>query len=172
MMWKYYIDKKIIITAIGIGLVFLTIEAAVLDREFLAFLKETQAFSLLEKIRLSLLIFKAWWTLQSAVDAWLSVVTAILVGLNISFIILLVRSRARIASAAGTSVLGTSLGILGVGCASCGSVILAAFFGIASSASWLIRLPFRGLEFNLLGIVLLAYALVMAGRKLSKPLAC
>ena len=62
-------------------------------------------------------------------------------------------------------------GLLGVGCAACGSVILTAVLAGAGS-TLLLLLPFGGAELGFLGIVLLLYAIVKMHKEIAKGSVC
>jgi len=73
---------------------------------------------------------------------------------------------------AGTSLVGMITGLLGVGCASCGSVILSSVFGVGATAGFIGVLPLRGSEFGLLGVALLLWANYSIALKVQQPLIC
>lgn len=71
-----------------------------------------------------------------------------------------------------SSLLGAILGLVGVGCASCGSVILSSVFGFTVAAGILTFLPFKGLEFSFVSLIFLGMSIVWLGRKISRGIAC
>lgn len=83
----------------------------------------------------------------------LLVVAALLVGVNLSVLVHGYRNG-KIGGASGSAV-GTTLATLGAGCAACGSALLAAFFSTAAVAGSLAVLPFEGLEFLAISLVIL-----------------
>jgi len=98
-----------------------------------------------------------------------------LFGLNITFLIYYIKQRqksGKVYAAKLTSVTGLISGLLGVGCAACGSVILTAIVGTAGATAFLVWLPFGGLEFALLSIVLLVFSIVYILKKIDSPLVC
>jgi len=72
----------------------------------------------------------------------------------------------------GMSALGVATSMLGVGCASCGSVVLTSFIGFGSATAVLGFLPFRGQEFGFLGIGILLFAISLTIRKINQPFVC
>lgn len=83
----------------------------------------------------------------------LLVVAALLVGINVS---VLVRGyRNGNIGGAGGSAVGTTLATLGAGCAACGSALLAAFFSTTAVAGTLALLPFEGVEFLVISLLIL-----------------
>jgi len=82
------------------------------------------------------------------------------------------KQTARIQQTMGVSTLGIATSMLGVGCASCGSVVLTSLIGFGSATAVLGFLPFRGQEFGLLGIAILLFAIHVTIKKINDPLVC
>ncbi|AGN01822.1 hypothetical protein L593_09385 [Salinarchaeum sp. Harcht-Bsk1] len=59
----------------------------------------------------------------------------------------------------GGSAAGVVLGTLGAGCAACGPGILAGIVGIVGGAGLLANLPYEGLEFSMLAVVVLVLSM-------------
>jgi hypothetical protein len=72
----------------------------------------------------------------------------------------------------GVSLLGVATSLLGVGCASCGSVVLTSLIGLSSASTVLGILPFRGQEFGFLGIAILLMAIIYTMKKINQPFLC
>lgn len=98
--------------------------------------------------------------------------TASLFGLNVAFAAYYVRRAVAYERAIGASAAGLLLSIVGVGCAACGSVLLSAILGTTASIGLLGILPFNGSEFAVIGIVVLAAAVLNIARKVASPLVC
>ncbi|HQU09423.1 MAG TPA: hypothetical protein PLV25_05630, partial [Opitutales bacterium] len=68
--------------------------------------------------------------------------------------------------------LGIASGVLGMGCAACGSFLLTSLLSLFG-ASWLLSyLPLAGGEFGILGVILLAVSLYMTAKKIQNPAVC
>ncbi len=102
----------------------------------------------------------------------LTIVLAALFAVDATFLALYFRTRFRLERSAGMSVGGIVLGMLGVGCASCGTVALSAFLGAGATAGFLNILPFKGEEFGILGAILMAFGIVLTARKIAQPIVC
>lgn len=100
------------------------------------------------------------------------VTLSLLFGLNISLFTFYLKRRAVIQKAAGMGMAGILAGLIGIGCASCGSFILASIFGMSASAVFIGLLPFRGQEFAVAGIVILSLSIISISRKIQEPLIC
>lgn len=99
---------------------------------------------------------------------WVALPLAALFGLNAALVFHYMRDQVRINHAAGASVAGIVIGLLGVGCAACGSVLIASVLGIGAVAA----LPFHGKEFAWIGLAVTAYATLNIAEKIADPGAC
>lgn len=108
----------------------------------------------------------------SLLSATLVVLISILFGLNIALTISYFRKRITEQKAGGTSVAGMLAGLIGIGCASCGSVVLSTIFGVGATAAFTGFLPLGGQEFSVLGVAILLGSLYITGKKLADPLIC
>ena len=108
----------------------------------------------------------------SGSSATLLVVISVLFGLNISLTVYYFKRRITFQKAGGMSVAGMLVGLIGIGCASCGSVILATFLGVGAAAAFTGFLPFGGQEFSILAIIILVVSLYITGKKIADPLVC
>ncbi len=112
------------------------------------------------------------YTLFSAANL-LSV--AVLFGVNITLLVYYIRRRQTAkggVTAQVASVGGLVSSILGIGCAACGSVVLTALLGMFGASGLLMLLPFHGVEFGLLGLLLLFISVRFLIKKIQDPLVC
>jgi hypothetical protein len=82
-------------------------------------------------------------------------VIAGLVGVNLALVAYHVREHGLSAEGGGGSAVGVFLGLLGAGCAACGSAILAGLLSLLGVAGLGTVLPFEGLEFSAVAVVVL-----------------
>ena len=108
----------------------------------------------------------------SALSATLLVVISVLFGLNISLTVYYFKRRVTLQKAGGMSIAGMIAGLIGLGCASCGSVILSTFLGVGATAAFTGFLPFGGQEFSILAIIILVASLYVTGKKIADLLVC
>ena len=99
-------------------------------------------------------------------------ISAGLAGVQVSLLVYYLRQTARIQQSMGMSALGVAASMLGVGCASCGSVVLTSLIGFGSATAILGFLPFRGLEFSIMGMGILLLAIHFTLKKINDPLVC
>lgn len=107
-------------------------------------------------------------------SATYTILIAILFGMNVAMIVYFLKWRIDDVQQAGlgTGFLGITSGVLGIGCAACGSFLLTSMLSL-SGASWLLSyLPLDGGEFGILGVILLATSLYLTAKKIQKPAVC
>lgn len=98
-------------------------------------------------------------TAFTATEGVLLVAVAALFGVNLSMLTYQLReNRVRLREGSG-SVAGMALGVLGAGCAACGTAVLASVLSIFGAAGALTVLPFDGLEFSFVALVLLVLSI-------------
>lgn len=105
--------------------------------------------------------------------------TALLFGINVSLFVYYIKRK--IADSASqksgnktglSGAVGFLFGLLGVGCASCGSLLLASLLSIFGLGSVLSYLPFGGEEFIFIGIIFLLFSIYELLNKIKNPTVC
>lgn len=110
----------------------------------------------------------------STLSAGYTIAIASLFGINTAMIVYFLK-RARTDLAPGDAAAGfggIASGVLGIGCAACGSFILSAILPALGAAGALAILPLHGGEFGLLSVILLAISLFLISKKIADPLHC
>lgn len=97
-----------------------------------------------------------------------------LFGIDLAFIVYFLRRRVDTVKQSGTATgfLGIASGIVGIGCAACGSLLLTSFFSLVGASAVLALLPLKGGEFGILGVVLLGVSIYMTAKKIQNPAVC
>jgi hypothetical protein len=99
----------------------------------------------------------------------------VLFGMTAAMIAYLLKQR-RVAAAGQTMAIGSGAvasGMLGIGCAACGSLILgAALPSIGAAGALVAALPFQGEEFGILSVALLFVSLLLVSKNIAQPVAC
>lgn len=85
-------------------------------------------------------------------------VVAGLTGVNLAVVTYHVREHG-LSRGSGTSAVGVFLGLLGAGCAACGTAILAGLLSLVGAAGLVTALPLEGLELSGLAVVVLLLSL-------------
>ena len=102
----------------------------------------------------------------------LTIISAALTGIQTSLFIYYLRQSVRIQREMGVSLAGVATSLLGVGCVSCGSVMLTSLIGFGAATTVLGALPFRGQEFGFAGIAILLFAISFTLKKINQPYVC
>ncbi len=126
------------------------------------------------KLNLAVALLGGIRTNFSFLSASYTVAIAILFGMNIAMIGYYLKrkqtSLRRQEAMAGMG--GMASGMLGVGCAACGSFLLSSFLSFAGASGALALLPLRGGEFGILSVILLGFSVALISRKIAEPLVC
>ena len=100
------------------------------------------------------------------------IILSILGGINISMFIFYLKTRITLEKSSGLGLLGIISGLLGVGCASCGSVVLSTLIGVSLTTGIVDFLPLNGLEFGILGMIIVILSIYLLSKKILNPLIC
>lgn len=141
----------------------------------LSFVKEiitSQYFGVSEKISILFNSLRAFQTNFRPFGRVAMVIISLLFGLNISLLAFYLKRRIALQKVAGMSMGGMLAGLIGIGCASCGSVIIASIFGISAATAFIGLLPFGGQEFSVIGIIVLSLSNIYISKKIQEPLVC
>lgn len=110
--------------------------------------------------------------LLSKTDIFFTIIIVILAGISVSMLIFFIKHKIKKGYESGLSLLGIVLSFFGVGCASCGAVILSSFLGLSASVAILGFLPLHGVEFLIGAIVLLFWSIYNLSKKIQNPDLC
>lgn len=88
-------------------------------------------------------------------------IIAIFFGIYISLFVFFWKRRKKMIAQTRTKTgfIGLVNGMLGVGCASCGSFLLSTIFSTAGAVGIITLLPLKGVEFAILSVVLLSFSI-------------
>ncbi|MFT4921190.1 MAG: hypothetical protein ACI8XM_000385 [Haloarculaceae archaeon] len=95
----------------------------------------------------------------SVVQGVALVVVALLSGVDIAFVTYHVREHGLSVAESGGGAVGVFLGVLGAGCAACGSAILVGVLSLFGATGLLTLLPLEGLEFTGLAVIVLVLSM-------------
>lgn len=110
----------------------------------------------------------------SLLTAAYTITIALLFGVCTAMIAYLIKQK-RMAAAGRNIAIGSggmASGVLGIGCAACGSLLLAGPLPFAGAAAALGALPLAGAEFGILSVALLFVSLLLVSRAIARPAAC
>ncbi|TQQ83508.1 hypothetical protein EGH24_01580 [Halonotius terrestris] len=94
-------------------------------------------------------------TNYSALDGAALLLVVSLVGANLALVTYHLREHDLSAAGSGGSLLGVALGVLGAGCAACGSALLLGVLSLFGASGLVLLLPLGGLELSLLAVLAL-----------------
>ena len=159
--------------AAAIGAVFVLLLTVLMSNtSLLGFILRERLFTGWLKLAAALQVIWSGRLILTHDGRWPILLLAALFGLNAALIVHYMRRQAGAHRAAGASAFGVLVGLLGVGCAACGSVFLSSLIGIGATVGALRWLPLHGLEFTWLGILLIIGSMFSVARKIVEPEAC
>ncbi|MBI1961542.1 MAG: hypothetical protein HYS45_02480 [Parcubacteria group bacterium] len=161
--WRYALFVAVVAVALFVFVAWLP------NRELLAFALSSETLSFWRLVWQSPQFFAANETRTSA---FIALAVIILSATNIAMLAYYLKWRIRTQRGMGVGIAGIMVGLLGVGCAACGSIILSSIFGLGAAASFLGVLPFGGLEFGAAGILALLFSIRLLGRRIQNPDQC
>jgi hypothetical protein len=107
-------------------------------------------------------------------SAGYTIAIAVLFGITTAMIVYLLKQKQ--VAAAGQNIAigsgGVASGVLGIGCAACGSLILGAGLPFVGAAGALAVLPLNGAEFGILSVALLFVSLLLISKSIAQTSAC
>lgn len=126
------------------------------------------------KLELPLSLLGSITTNFSPLAAASTIIITVLFGLNIALLAYFLNHRIADVrqSGAATGFLGVVSGVLGTGCAACGSFLLINGLSLVGATSLISFLPLQGGEFGLLAIVLLSLSIYLTAKQITKPAVC
>jgi hypothetical protein len=127
-----------------------------------------------ERISLPISLLGGIATNFTALSASYTITIAVLFGLNLSMVVYFLRRKIVEVKQSGiaTGFLGVTSGVLGTGCAACGSFLLTSIFSSFGASGVLTLLPFGGGEFGILGVILLLTSLYLTAKQIQNPAVC
>lgn len=127
-----------------------------------------------DKIILPVRLLESITTNFTTLSATYTVAIAILSGINVAFVVYIVKRQKQQLSAAGVTAgtFGILSGATGLGCAACGSLVISSLLATAGGAGVLTLLPLRGGEFGILGVILLGASTFFLAKHITKPPVC
>jgi hypothetical protein len=150
-----------------IGLLFLYFSALLPVRSFVGLVIRLPHISFLAKVKTVIITpFESLPLNFSGAALVLLIITAILVGINTTLLVYLIRERVGAYKNSGLTILGMVSAVLGIGCSACGSVVLTTLLSLSATSAIIGFLPLHGLEFSLVSVGLLVLSLGLVMKKI------
>ncbi len=129
---------------------------------------------LVQKFDLPISLLGSIVTNFTPLSASYTIAIAVLFGIDCAMIVYFVRRRIGAVKQSGvaTGLFGITSGVVGMGCAACGSFLLTSILSLVGASGILAFLPLGGGEFGILGTILLVAALVMTAKQIQNPAVC
>ncbi len=143
-----------------------------LNSSFVQFVAHSQSpYSL--KLSLLLKLLTASFSTDQLGTLFLSLAVAMLFALNIALTVYVFnRQLARVRGTSSLGFIGLLSALLGLGCASCGPLLVTSILPILGFGGLLNYLPYNGKEFELLGIGILSLSVYFLSGEATKPAVC
>ncbi|HLD28412.1 MAG TPA: hypothetical protein VJB67_02270 [Patescibacteria group bacterium] len=161
-----------VVLAILIAALFFLINWWIANFGFLHYVLTAGVFNLFDKWRL-FFDFSNLIDINFSVLSLVTVVTlSLLFGINGASLIYFIRRKLVISSRSSASFGASLISLVGIGCLSCGSVILSSIFGLTIAGAIIGVLPFDGYEFAIIGVILLATSIYLLAQKINNNFVC
>lgn len=167
--------KKPAYLAVAVVFGFLIFALAVWLRNlpFLGTLIVSSAFSIPDKFSLFAAFLGGIATNMTPFSAFLIIGMSMLFGVNTTLFAYYLVQKRNIPKREGAGAVSALVsGILGVGCASCGSFLLGALLASFGAAGAITLLPLRGEEFTILAVVLLSLSIYWMAKSIQSGNLC
>lgn len=169
---KIVTKPKYLLLTVTVGLIVIAFAAWLPNLHLITRTMTSSTMTLWQKTNLLTGLLGSLQTNFTPLSRAVTFVSAALAGVQISLLVFYLKQTAQIQKSLGMSAVGVTASMLGVGCASCGSVVLTSLIGFGSATAVLGFLPFRGQEFGLLGIAILLFAIHVTIKKINDPPVC
>jgi len=169
---KVITNPKYLILSISVTLLVIAFAAWLPNLHLITNAMTSGTMTLWQKTNLLTSLLGSLQTNFTPLSRTVTFISALLTGVQTSLLVYYMRQTAKLQQSMGMSALGVATSMLGVGCASCGSVVLTSLIGFGSATTVLGILPFRGQEFGFLGITILLFAIGFTVRKINQPFVC
>jgi hypothetical protein len=161
-----------ITVAVVIGVIFFISNLWLINYEYLSFVIFNDLLGVGAKLKLAFNIPDLLRIRFGNLDLFLSLTISILLGINMSSLWYFFKKQMAVSKELSSSLIGAIVSALGLGCASCGSVVISSVLGIGASSAFIGVLPFGGNEFGILGILILLYSIYAIAKKIDNNFAC
>src|SRR3989338_7478359 len=161
-----------IVLALAVAFLLLLLAIWLPNISFLKHVVVSESYSFANKVSIFWSYFGFWGTNFTPLTRAFILIVAILSGSNVALLVYYLKHRIKLERSAGIGILGVFTGLLGIGCASCGSVLLASFIGLSAAAAFTGFLPLMGIEFSIIGVLILLISIYLVAKKIQNPLVC
>lgn len=171
-LFRIFQQPKYLLVVILVSLTMIALAAWLPNIHLITKTMTSETMTVWQKRNLVTSLLGSIQTNFSPLSRTVTIISATLTGVQTSLLIYYLRQTMIVQREMGVSLLGAATSLLGVGCASCGSVVLTSLIGFGSASTVLGILPFRGQEFGFLGVIILLLAISFTIKKINQPFLC
>ena len=133
----------------------------------------SNSFTIATKAQTIVGLYASLWTNFDFVSSLTIITLSLLFEVNLVLITWLFRvKKSASLKSLFSSGSGTLFGLLGVGCAACGSIALSSLLPFITASGLIAFLPLDGVELQLMAIALLSYSCYRLIVEIKKPMVC
>lgn len=171
---KVFRKPSYALLALITGVVMFAFAAWLPNIRLIATIVGSSDVSFSQKLGIPLSLLGSITTNFTLLSASYTIAIAILVGVNLAMIVYFLRRKISEVRQSGitTGFIGVMSGVVGMGCAACGSFLLTSGFAFIGATGILAFLPLAGGEFGILGVILLAISLYLTAKQIQNPAVC
>lgn len=169
---KVFAEFKYLLLTLIIAVVVIAFAAWLPNLHLITKTMSSTTMTLWEKTNLITSLLGSLQTNFTTLSLFTTVSIAILTGIQSSLFVYYLKQSFRAQKEIGISFVGISLSLIGVGCVSCGSVVLTSLIGLSFTTAIITYLPFRGQEFGFIGIAIMLVAINLVLKKIKQPYSC
>lgn len=158
--------------ALGIFFVLLFVVVWLPNLRFLWTILTSPFFSAGARVKIIVSGFGGLATNFTPLSLIITITVLTLTSVYLAMVVVYLEKRSFLYREAGFGASAFVLGMFGVGCASCGSVIISGLLGAGAAAGFLGFFPLNGQEFGIASIALLLVSLGWLSRKFADPVSC
>jgi len=161
-----------VVTAAIVSFILLAVNAWLPSRDLIGYFFSSDYFNWGDRLALLGRLLMSMGVNLTILRKVFIILIAILAGINLSLLIYFLKRRLHFYRETGASLAGILLSLFGIGCASCGSVLLSSVLGLSVTSLFISWLPFKGIELGLLSLIILIWSIYSLSKRLQKNLAC
>jgi len=165
---KSFASVGYVFIALLIAMVVFSLSVLLPNRELvlqLIFSTDNNVYNVISVLIGLLGSIKTNFTLFSAANI---IAISVLFGINAAMLIYLIKiQKQQRPFGITTSFSGLMSGIFGIGCAACGTLVLAPFLTFIGAGGVISFLPFGGQEFGMLGVGILAFSIFLVAKNIN-----
>lgn len=171
---KVFRNPVYVLVALTLSLTVFALAVLLPNASLIGIVVGSPDIPLSQKLGIPLSLLGSIITNFTALSALSTIAIAMLFGVNVVMMVYLLRRKIREVKQMGvtTGFLGIASGIVGIGCAACGSFLLASTLSLFGASSILAFLPLAGGEFGILGVILLVISACSIAKQIQHPAIC